>query len=51
MKHALACYKLALEGGDGESDDEDPRHLKIVETQGERAVQGPELQIPDVANL
>jgi len=49
MKHTLACYKLALEGGDGESDDENPRHLDIAETEGEHEVQSPKLQIPDVA--
>jgi len=48
MQHALACYKLAVEGGDGESDDEELRHLEIEETKGEREVQGPELLIPDV---
>jgi len=48
MDYALACYKLALEGDDDESDDEDPRYLDIAETEGEHAIQGPELQIPDV---
>jgi len=48
MEYALACYKLATDGGNGESDEEDPRHLDIVETEGEREVQGLELQIPDV---
>jgi len=41
MDHALACYNLAMDGGDGEDDDEDPRHLNIEETEGEREVQGP----------
>ena len=35
MQHALACYKLAIEGGDEESDDEELRHLDIEETEGE----------------
>jgi len=48
MQHALACYKLAIEGGDEESYDEELRHLDIRETKGEREVQGPELLIPDV---
>ena len=43
MKQALACYKLAIEGGDGESDDEELQKLDIIETKGEREVQGPEL--------
>ena len=37
-----------MDGGDGESDEEDPRHLNIEETEGEREVQGPDLQILDV---
>ena len=49
MEHSLACYQLATNGGDGESDEEDPRHININETEGERAVQGPPLQVPDVA--
>jgi len=32
MEHALACYKLATDGGDGERDEEDLRHLEIEET-------------------
>lgn len=32
MKQALACYKLALEGGNAESDDEELRHIEITET-------------------
>ena len=36
MKHALACYKLEIEGNDAESDDEELRHLEITETEGER---------------
>jgi len=49
MEHALAYYNLAMDGGDGKSDEEDPRHLYIEETEGEHNVQGPELQIPYVA--
>lgn len=48
MDCALACYNLAVDGGDLESEEEDPRHLEIEETKGEHEVQGPELQIPDV---
>jgi len=43
MKQALDCYKLALEGGDAESDDEELRHIEITETECERGVQGLEL--------
>lgn len=49
MSYSLACYKLAFDGGDGESDEEYLRHLNIAETEGEHEIQGPELQIPDVA--
>jgi len=48
MKKALACYKLDIEGGDDENDDEELRHLDIIETKGEQGVQGPKLLIPDV---
>jgi len=41
LEHALACYNLAMDGGDGESDEEDLRHLDIEETKGEREAQGP----------
>lgn len=40
MKHALAYYKLAIEGNDVESDDQELRHLDIIETKGECGVQG-----------
>jgi len=43
MDYALACYKIAADGGDPENKEEDPRHLDIIETEGEREVQGPEL--------
>ena len=43
MEYALACYNLALDGGDGESDEEYPRHLEIEETKGEHEVQGLDL--------
>lgn len=43
MDYALACYKLATDGGDSERKEEDPRHLDIIETKGEREVQGPKL--------
>jgi len=48
MQHALACYKLAIEGGNGESDDEELHHLNIKDTKGEREVQSPDLLSPDV---
>ena len=32
MDYALACYNLADDGGDPESEEEDPRHLGIAET-------------------
>lgn len=48
MKQDLACYKLAIEGNDAESDDEELRHLEIIEAEGEIGVQGLELQSPDV---
>lgn len=38
MDYALACYKLALDGGDGESNEEDPRNLDIVGAKGEHEV-------------
>lgn len=41
MQHDLARYKLAMEGGDGESNGEELRHLNIADTKGEREVQGP----------
>jgi len=34
IEYALASYNLAMDGGDGESDEEDPRHLDIKETEG-----------------
>ena len=41
MDYALACYNLAVDGGDPESEEEDPRHLDIEETEGEQEVKGP----------
>jgi len=35
MDYALACYNVAVDIGDPESEEEDPRHLDIVETEGE----------------
>ena len=49
MEYTLACYKLATDGGDGESDEEYLRHLEIKETEGDCEIHGPELQIPDAA--
>lgn len=49
MEHALACYNLAIDGGDGKSDEEDPTHINNEETKGEREVQGPKFQILGVA--
>jgi len=43
MDDALACYNLAMDGGDGEDDEDDPRDLEISETKGEHEVQGPKL--------
>ena len=48
MKQALTCYKLTLEGGDAESDDEELRNLEITETEGERGVQGPKFLSLDI---
>jgi len=48
MREALACYKLALEGGDAESDDEELRHIEITETKGKRGVKGLELESLDI---
>lgn len=41
MNYSLACYNLAFDGGDPESEEEDPRHLNIEEIEGPREVQGP----------
>lgn len=40
MKYSLACYNLEMDGGDDESDEEDPRHLNIEETEGEHDQEG-----------
>jgi len=32
MNYALAFYNLAVDGGDPESKEDDPRHLDIEET-------------------
>jgi hypothetical protein len=36
----LECYNVAKE----EQDDEDPRNIQVLETEGERVVEGPELE-------
>ena len=48
MKQALACYKLAIEGNDVESDDEELQHIEITETEGKRGVQVPKLRSSDI---
>ncbi len=45
MEHALECYNFAQEPGD---EDEDPRNINIVELEGTREVEGPDLEIPAI---
>lgn len=49
IEHALAYYNLIMDGVDGESDEEDSRHIDIEETKKEREVQVQDLHIPYVA--
>lgn len=38
-EHTVACFNLAMDVGDGESDEEDPRYVDIEEEEeGEREV-------------
>jgi len=43
VKQAMACYKLAIEEGGTEDNNEELRHIEITMTEGERGVQGPEI--------
>jgi hypothetical protein len=41
VEEVLHCYNVVEE----DQEDEDPRNVQIPETEGERAVEGPELEL------
>ena len=45
LEEVLECYNFALEP---EDEDEDPRNINILESEGTRDVDGPKLQIPAI---
>ena len=45
LEHALECYNFVEEPGD---EDENPRSIKILESEGTCEVEGPKIEIPAV---
>lgn len=44
LHHALECYNVTTQ-----EEEEDPRNIKILETEGHREVQGPPIENPDIS--